>query len=327
MIIFLVIRWLSGELCRSTSIKENSKYIRNASQNMENKGIFYALGAYISWGLLPVYWKALETVPALQILGHRIIWSFFLVLTIIVARREWLEFKQIFTSRSRLLYAGLAASLLGINWLVYIWAVNSNHIIESSLGYFINPLVSVLLGVIFFREKLRSAQWLAVGLAALGVVYLTFHFGVFPWISMVLALTFGFYGLMKKKSSLEALQGLGIEMTFLFLPAMVYLLLVQGRGSGRFIQAGASTTVLLIMTGVITALPILSFGFAARSIPLSMVGLLQYIAPTLQFLLGVLVYNEPFTQDRLIGFMVIWLALIIYWFEGLMFHRRMAVLQ
>ena len=144
---------------------------------------------------------------------------------------------------------------------------------------------------------------------------------------MVLALSFGFYGLLKKKSSLEALQGLGMEMTFLFLPAMAYLLFIQGHGSGSFIQDGVVTTVLLIMTGVITALPILFFGFAARSIPLSMVGLLQYIAPTLQFLLGVLVYNEPFSQERLVGFIVIWLALIIYWLEGLVFHRRVAVLQ
>lgn len=294
---------------------------------MQNKGIFFALGAYISWGLLPVYWKALELVPALQILGHRIIWSFFLVLSIIITRREWFEFRKAFISRSRLLFAGLAAGLLGINWLVYIWAVNSNHIIESSLGYFINPLVSVLLGVIFFQEKLRTAQWLAVALASLGVLYLTFYFGVFPWISMVLALTFGFYGLLKKKSSLEALQGLGMEMTFLFLPAMSYLLFIQAQGSGRFIQDGVVTTILLITTGVITALPILFFGLAARSIPLSMVGLLQYIAPTLQFLLGVLVYNEPFTRERLLGFSVIWLALIVYWVEGLVFHRHVAVLQ
>jgi chloramphenicol-sensitive protein RarD len=288
---------------------------------MENKGIFYALGAYISWGLLPVYWKALENVPATQILGHRIVWSFALIGVIILARREWVSFRQSFTSRSKLLYGGMAAGLLGVNWLVYIWAVNSDHIVEASLGYFINPLVSVLLGVIFFKERLRSAQWLAVGLAGLGVLYLTFHYGTPPWISLVLALTFGFYGLLKKKSSLEALHGLGFEMACLVLPALAYLLFVQNQGNGSFIQDGAVTTLLLIITGVVTAMPILLFGFAARSIPLSLVGLLQYIAPTLQFLLGVLVYNEPFTQERLIGFSVIWLALLIYWFEGFAFHR------
>ena len=289
---------------------------------MDQKGIFYALGAYISWGLLPVYWKALEIVPALQILGHRIVWSFALIGVIILVRHEWGAFRHSIVSRSTLLYTGLAAGLLGVNWLVYIWAVNSNHIVESSLGYFINPLVSVLLGVIFFKEKLRSTQWVAVGLAALGVLYLTFYYGTFPWISLVLALTFGFYGLLKKKSSLEALHGLGLEMTFLFLPALAYLLFVQTQGSGSFVQDGFATTLLLVVTGVVTALPILLFGFAARSIPLSMVGLLQYIAPTLQFLLGVLVYAEPFTHQRLVGFSIIWLALLIYWLEGLAFHRR-----
>jgi len=289
---------------------------------MDKKGIFYALGAYFSWGLLPVYWKALEIVPALQILGHRIVWSFALIGVIILVRREWGTFRHSIGSSSTLLYTGLASGLLGVNWLVYIWAVNSDHIVESSLGYFINPLVSVLLGVIFFKEKLRSTQWVAVGLAALGVLYLTFYYGTPPWISLVLALTFGFYGLLKKKSSLEALHGLGLEMTFLFLPALAYLLFVQTQGNGSFVQDGLATTLLLVITGVVTALPILLFGFAARSIPLSMVGLLQYIAPTLQFLLGVLVYAEPFTHQRLVGFSIIWLALLIYWLEGLAFHRR-----
>jgi chloramphenicol-sensitive protein RarD len=289
---------------------------------MENKGILYALGAYIAWGLLPVYWKALETVPAIQILGHRIVWSFVIIGMIILARREWRKFRYILAYRNKLLYGSLGAGLLGVNWLVYIWAVNSDHIVEASLGYFINPLVSVLLGVIFFKEKLRPAQWLVVGLAALGVLYLTFHYGTPPWISLVLALTFGFYGLLKKKSSLEALHGLGLEMAFLVLPALGYLLFVQYQGNGSFVQDGAVTTVLLIVTGVVTAMPILLFGFAARSIPLSLVGLLQYIAPTMQFLLGVLVYSEPFTQERLIGFSIIWMALLIYWLEGLNFHRR-----
>lgn len=289
---------------------------------MENKGILYALGAYISWGLLPVYWKALENVPSIQILGHRIVWSFTLIGVVILVRREWEVFRRSFASRDTIIYTSLAAGLLGVNWLVYIWAVNSDHIVESSLGYFINPLVSVLLGVIFFQEKLRATQWLVVGLAALGVLYLTFHYGAPPWISLVLASSFGFYGLMKKKSSLGALHGLGLEMAFLFLPALAYLLFVQSQGDGSFIQDGGATTMLLIITGVVTAGPILLFGFAARSIPLSLVGLLQYIAPTLQFLLGVLVYNEPFTQVSLIGFSIIWLALLIYWLEGLAFHRR-----
>ncbi|MEJ2597638.1 MAG: EamA family transporter RarD [Anaerolineales bacterium] len=205
-----------------------------------------------------------------------------------------------------------------------MWGVNNGHIVESSLGYFINPLVSVLLGVIFFRERLRLMQWAAVGLAACGVIYLTIRSGTLPWISLTLALTFGFYGLLKKKSSLEALPGLGLEMAFLFLPALAYLLFAQSQGNGAFGHAGVETNLLLAFTGVVTALPILMFGMAARSIPLTLVGLLQYIAPTCQFLLGVLAYGEPFTHDRLIGFSVIWLALLFYWLEGWLRRRRMA---
>jgi chloramphenicol-sensitive protein RarD len=294
---------------------------------MKNRGILYALGAYILWGFLPVYWKALESVPPVQILGHRVVWSFALLAILILQRREVVSLVKALSSRRILLFGGLAAGLLGVNWLVYIWGVNNGHIVESSLGYFINPLVSVLLGVIFFRERLRRMQWMAVGLAACGVIYLTIRSGALPWISLTLALTFGFYGLLKKKSSLEALPGLGLEMAFLFLPALAYLLFAQSQGSGAFGHAGVETNLLLAFTGVITALPILMFGMAARSIPLTLVGLLQYIAPTCQFLLGVLAYGEPFTHDRLIGFSVIWLALLLYWLEGWLRRRRMAAGQ
>jgi chloramphenicol-sensitive protein RarD len=283
---------------------------------MKNKGILYALGAYTIWGILPIYWKALESVPPLEILGHRAIWSFALLAILILARREAISLVKVLSSRRIILFGALAAGLLGVNWLVYIWAVNSDHIVESSLGYFINPLVSVLLGVLFFKERLRPLQWAAVGLAACGVFYLTIRSGTLPWISLVLALTFGFYGLLKKSSSLEALPGLSLEMAFLSLPALVFLLFVQFQGSGAFGHAGAETNILLAFTGVITAVPILMFGMAARSIPLTLVGLLQYIAPTCQFLLGVLAYGEPFSHDRLIGFSIIWLALLFYWLEG-----------
>jgi chloramphenicol-sensitive protein RarD len=291
---------------------------------MKDKGILYALGAYALWGILPVYWKALELVPAIQILGHRVVWSFALLAVILLLRREGHALIAVRSSRRVLLLGALAAGLLGVNWLVYIWGVNSGHIVESSLGYFINPLVSVLLGVLFFKERLRPLQWTAVGMAACGVIYLTIRSGALPWISLVLALTFGFYGLLKKTSLLEALPGLSLEMAILFLPALAYLLLAQSQGSGAFGHAGVETNLLLAFTGVITALPILMFGMAARSIPLSLVGLLQYIAPTCQFLLGVLAYGEPFTHDRLIGFSVIWLALLLYWLEGWQRRRKTA---
>jgi chloramphenicol-sensitive protein RarD len=283
---------------------------------MNNKGILYALGAYTIWGVLPVYWKALESVSPLQILGHRVVWSFALLTILILGHREAISLVKMFSSRKVMLFGALAAGLLAINWLVYIWAVNNGHIVESSLGYFINPLVSVLLGVLFFKERLRPLQWTVVGLAACGVIYLTIRSGTLPWISLALALTFGFYGLLKKSSPLEALPGLSLEMAIMFLPALAYLLFVQVQGSGAFGHAGAETNLLLAFTGVITAMPILMFGMAARSIPLTLVGLLQYIAPTCQFLLGVLAYDEPFSHDRLIGFSVIWLALLLYWLEG-----------
>ena len=289
---------------------------------MKNKGILYALGAYSLWGILPVYWKALESVPPIQILGHRVVWSFALLAVLILQRREAMSLVKVLASRRIILFAALAAGLLGVNWLVYIWGVNNGHIVEASLGYFINPLVSVLLGVLFFKERLRQLQWAAVGLAACGVIYLTIRSGTLPWISLTLALTFGFYGLLKKKSPLEALPGLGLEMAFLLLPALGYLLFAQGQGSGAFGHAGAETDLLLIFTGVVTAWPILMFGMAARSIPLTLVGLLQYIAPTCQFLLGVLAYGEPFTHERLIGFSVIWLALLLYWLEGWLRRRK-----
>jgi chloramphenicol-sensitive protein RarD len=294
---------------------------------MKDRGILYALGAYMLWGILPVYWKALESVSPVQILGHRVVWSFALLAILILQRREAMSLIKALASWRIVLFAALAAGLLGVNWLVYIWGVNNGHIVETSLGYFINPLVSVLLGVLFFKERLRPLQWAAVGLAACGVIYLAIRSGTLPWISLALALTFGFYGLLKKKSPLEALPGLGVEMAFLLLPALGYLLFAQSQGSGAFGHAGAETDLLLIFTGVVTAMPILMFGMAARSIPLSLVGLLQYIAPTCQFLLGVLAYGEPFTHERLIGFSVIWLALLLYWLEGWIRRRKAAPIR
>jgi chloramphenicol-sensitive protein RarD len=291
-------------------------------QPMRQKGILYAIGAYTLWGILPVYWKALQRVPPVQILGHRVVWSFALLAVLIALRGEATSLIKALASRRAALFGVLAAGLLGVNWLVYIWAVNSSHVVESSLGYFINPLVSVLMGVLFLKERLRPTQWFVVGLAACGVVYLSIRAGAPPWISLALALTFAFYGLLKKTSPLEALPGLGLELALLFLPALAYLLLVQGQGVGAFGHAGVETDLLLAFAGVVTTLPILMFGLAARNIPLTLVGLLQYIAPTCQFLLGVLDFGEPFSQDRLLGFSLIWLALLIYWLEGWLTRRK-----
>ncbi|NPV76430.1 MAG: EamA family transporter RarD, partial [Anaerolineae bacterium] len=211
--------------------------------------------------------------------------------------------------------------LLALNWLIYVWAVNSGHVVEGSLGYFINPLLSVVLGLIFLREKLRPLQWLPVGLAAAGVVYLTLSYGAVPWVSLALALTFGLYGLMKKIAPLGSLHGLTLETALVLPPVLIYLLVVGNRGDGAFLQAGLATTLLLIGCGVVTAVPLLFFALGARRVPLSTMGLLQYITPTIQFMTGVFLYHEPFNLDRAVGFAIIWLALIIFSVDGI-FHMR-----
>jgi chloramphenicol-sensitive protein RarD len=287
-----------------------------------NKGILYAVGAYLLWGLLPIYWKALQTVPAAQILSHRFVWSFVFLLCLILIRREWREFKHTFSSHKTVLIYALAACLLGVNWLTYIWGVNAGFVVETSLGYFINPLVSVLLGVFFLKEKLRPFQWIPVILAGLGVFYLTISYGAVPWIALVLASSFGTYGLLKKTAPLGSLHGLGLETTILLIPTTLFLLRAEIQGIGVFGHLNGVTTVLLALTGIVTAFPLLLFASAARKINLSTLGILQYIAPTCQFLLGILVYDEPFTFARLIGFGIIWSALIIFTFEGVAVRRR-----
>lgn len=285
-----------------------------------NSGILYALGAYVLWGLFPIYWKWLHHVPALQVIGHRIGWSFILLMIVIFATRQWTKFRSTLTPRVLGVYS-IAGLLLSINWLVYVWGVNSEHVVETSLGYFINPLLSVLLGMIFLKERLRPIQWLPIGLAASGVVYLTWTYGSLPWIALSLAFTFGFYGLVKKTSPLGSLYGLTLETGWVFLPALGYLIYVQTTGEGAFGHTGVVSDVLMIAAGAVTTIPLLMFASAAKRIPLTMVGIMQYIAPTLQFLIGVLIYKEAFTTTSLIGFSLVWIALIIFWVEGV-FARK-----
>jgi chloramphenicol-sensitive protein RarD len=287
-----------------------------------NKGILAGIGAYIFWGLFPIYWKLLEDVPAIEILANRMVWSFVFVAIILTVQKDWQWFREASRSRKTLLTYTLAAILLSINWFTYIWAVNAGFVVEASLGYFINPLVNILLGVIFLGEKLRRGQVAAVILAGLGVVYLTVSYGSLPWISLVLAFTFGMYGLIKKTARLESMHGFSLETTVLFLPAMVYLLYREANGVGALVHQGSAVTLLLILAGPVTSVPLLLFGYSARRIPLSMLGFIQYIAPTLQFLLGVFVYAEPFPPTRLVGFSIIWLALLVYTLESVFFNRR-----
>jgi chloramphenicol-sensitive protein RarD len=287
-----------------------------------NKGILLAIGAYGIWGFLPIYWKTIDVVPATQILSHRIIWSFTFLCLIIFLKKDLSAFRRAIRSKKILATFSLAAMLIGVNWLTYIWGVNAGYIVETSLGYFINPLVSVLLGVIILKERLRSLQWFPIILAAIGVLYLTISYGALPWIALVLALTFGLYGLIKKTTPLNSLHGLSLETGILFLPALFFLLFAEGQGSGLIGHTSSIITLLLILTGIVTALPLLLFASAAKQINLSTLGILQYIAPTMQFLIGVIIYGEPFTQSRLIGFSIIWAALLVYSLEGILEKRR-----
>ena len=286
------------------------------------RGILYGIGAYALWGFFPIYWKVLHPVSALQVIGHRISWSFILLVAFIVITKQWQDFRSVaLTSAKTIGIYAIAGVLLTINWLVYVWGVNQGFIVETSLGYFINPLLSVLLGVIFLRERLRLAQWIPVIIAAAGVIYLTFVYGRLPWIALSLAFSFGFYGLVKKLAPLGSLYGLTLETGIVFPAAVIYLIVMQINGAGAFLHDSALIDLFLVGAGVVTTIPLLMFASAAKQIPLTVVGLLQYIAPTLQFLIGIFIYKEPFDQSHLIGFAVVWVALIIFWVENYLAHR------
>lgn len=287
-------------------------------------GTLAALGAYILWGLLPIYWKTIEQVPAPEILGHRVIWSLAVTLGLLALRRRWGWLKEARRKPAILLPFVGSTVVLAINWLVYIWANNNGHIVEVSLGYFMNPLLNVILGVVFLRERMRPWQWAAIGLAAAGVAYLTLSYGRLPWIALTLASSFGLYGLIRKTAALESVQGLTVETSLMLLPAIGYLAYLGSRGVGSFGQAGALTTLLLGCAGFVTAIPLILFAYGARRVQLTTLGVLQYAAPTLQFLVGVFIYGEDFTLTRLIGFSIIWAALLVYSAEGLITQRRVA---
>ncbi len=287
-----------------------------------NKGFWFAVGAYFTWGLFPMYWKALAQVPALQLLGHRIVWSFLFMMILLLVLRQGKSFRTEIASPRILLVYGIAAVFLAINWLTYVWAVNAGFIVETSLGYFINPLLSMLLGVVILRERLRPFQWIPVGLAAAGMLYLTFAYGNFPWIGLTLALSFGIYGFVQKVAPLNSLHSVALETMILFLPAVLYLLYTEIAGQGIFLHADPGSDLLMIGAGVVTAIPLLMFAAATQRITLFLIGVLQYIAPTMYFLIGVLVYGEQLTAERLTGFAIIWVALILFAVEGYLSHRN-----
>lgn len=281
-----------------------------------NRGMLYAAGAYAIWGLLPIYWKALQSVPAGEVLAHRVVWAMLVTMVLIIVRRRSGRLLQALRSPRILLVFGASGLLLTVNWLVYIWAVQAGHVLESSLGYFINPLVNVLLGVLFLRERMRLGQGIAIILALAGVLYLTFTYGSLPWIALTLAGTFGIYGLIRKTAALGSLDGLALETLLLSVPALAYLIVVETNGGGAFGHSDTITTLLLICSGAVTSVPLVLFAAGARRITMITLGVLQYIAPSLQFLLGAFLYGEALNPQRLTGFGLIWLALAVYTFEG-----------
>ena len=278
-------------------------------------GMSFIAVAYIVWGILPIYWKFLNQVPALEILAHRIIWSFIfvLVIVVIIKRKLLKDFFQV-QMRQKKTWLGLllASVLISINWLTYIFAVNTNHIVEASLGYYINPLVTVLLGVFVLRERMNRWQAASFLLAGIGVIYMTVSLGRLPWIALVLALTFGFYGLSKKLIKVDSILGLLLETLFMVPFALLFLAYLGVNGQGSFLGGSLKVDLLLLGSGVATAVPLLWFGIGAQKIPLYLIGFLQYIAPSISLIIGVVLYGEPFTHDHVITFSCIWLALAIF---------------
>ena len=289
------------------------------------RGVWQGLAAYTIWGTFPIYWKLFHGIPALEVLAHRVTWSFVAVTAMLLVTGRLRLLVAAAQSRRQAAVYGLAAVLIGINWFLYVWGVNAGFVVETSLGYFITPLINVLLGVVVFRERLSAAQWTAVALAGGGVTYLTVMYGSVPWLALGLAVTFGSYGLTKKKATLGAFNGLALETAMLVGPAVAYLALLTLAGRSSFVRVGVLTDVLLVGGGLITIAPLLLFASAVRAVPLSIIGLLQYISPTIQLVIGVLLFREPFTRVQLTGFACVWAALALFAFDSLRSSRAPAV--
>lgn len=286
------------------------------------QGIGYGLAAYTIWGLFPLFWPLLEPTPATQILAHRMLWSLVFIACVLAVRGRWAFVLALRSDRRRVGLLTLAALLISVNWGVYIWAVNSGHVLESSLGYFVTPLVSIALGIIVFKEHLRRVQWIAVALGVVAVIVITLGYGRLPWIALTLAASFGCYGLVKKLAHAPAVESLAVETSVLAIPALAYLVVVELRGSGSFGHVAIGTDLLLVSTGVVTAVPLLFFAAATRRVPLTIVGLLQYLTPVLQFTLGIFVRHERLPGSELAGFALVWVALAILGMSELLEWRR-----
>ncbi|MFV8455485.1 EamA family transporter RarD [Vibrio owensii] len=291
-------------------------------QQRSRQGVLLAIGAYTMWGIAPIYFKSIAEVSPLEILSHRVIWSFFLLAALLHFGRHWRSVRDIIKNKTKMMFLVSTAILVGANWLIFIWAVNSNHMLDASLGYYINPLINVLLGMVFLGERLRKLQWFAVVLAACGVLVQLIVFGSVPVVAIALAMSFGFYGLLRKKVSVEAQTGLFIETLVMLPAAAIYLLFIASSPTSNMLDNPMQLNTLLIAAGVITTLPLLCFTGAATRLKLSTLGFFQYIGPSLMFLLAVLIYGEPFTSDKAITFTFIWGALVVFSFDGLRNNRK-----
>ena len=287
-----------------------------------SRGFVLGAAAYLMWGLFPLYFPLLEPASATEILAHRIFWSLITMLVLVVAVRRWTQLRQLLADRRRVAILTLAAVLIAANWGTYIWGVNNGHVIETSLGYFINPLVTVLMGVVILGERLRPVQWAALGIAGLAVVGLTVEYGRPPWVALVLAFSFGSDGLAKKKAHSGAVESLTFETLVIAPVALGYIVLLTLTGASTFTGEGALHVALLLGLGILTAVPLLCFGGAATRVSMTTLGLLQYVTPSMQFALGVLVFREPMPTMRWVGFGLVWLALVIFTVESLNHRRR-----
>jgi chloramphenicol-sensitive protein RarD len=286
------------------------------SSPKQSSGAWYVGLSYALWGFFPIYWKALAGISSLQLICHRIVWSFVILAAMVGRSKEFPVLWRAMQSRRIVGIYTVASVAIATNWLIFVWAVVANQIVQISLGYFINPLLSVLLGMVVFHERLRPLQWTSVALAAAGVLYLTVALHALPWIALSLAATFGTYGLMKKLAPLGPVPGLAFETGLLFVPAAAFLIVEQLAGRGAFMHAGPLRNALMLASGPVTALPLLMFAAGVRRIPLSLVGMLQYINPTMQITIGVMLYKEPFTRIQLVGFGLVWSALALFAVEG-----------
>ncbi|MBD3413516.1 MAG: EamA family transporter RarD [Candidatus Aminicenantes bacterium] len=285
-------------------------------------GTWSAVAAYGSWGLLPLFWKTLDRIPAQNILAHRIVWSLVFLAFLISYRKKWLRIKNIFLHKKKRISFLFTAGFLGVNWFTYIWAVNSGHVVDASLGYFINPLVVVLLGVLFLKETLNFWQKISVFLAFVGVLYMTIDVGRIPWVSLTLALTFALYGLFRKKADADSMPGLASEMMILAPLALAFLVYVNINSKGFIGKLPVSTHILLLCTGVVTAVPLLCFNYGVKRVELKTIGFLQYLSPTFQLFLGVFAFKEAFSLTHMVSFGLIWVALILYSISNTSFMRR-----